>query len=874
MILVTSPMIPRHLPYALLLGGATLAWGSTSLAPIIQAPVTPSNTAQNEPSPTAEEPERETIVASLKAARRHFEAGDSERALRAAEAVRTQSPRRTERAEAWMLSGWIHRDLDQHDLASAAFTQVRLTGTSLSAWASYYEAEQDLIRGRPSVARRECESYRASFSNGPYADACLRIMALGSAVTGDRDAALASARAWDELHPKTPITESIALKTALTRVSSAPAQSASELRKLLADHTIPMVGRRAEAKLLEMQQAGQVSEAYPTHNAFLQQRAQSLLTSYQGPAAWSAFEKLAERAPDDPSLMKWTEASMESFAWSSHRWGLVADAVAEQDPQGKDRNATWKRYRSLWRAGRWEEAAQQARTGLALYGTTRPWKNREETLGHTFLLAGYPDDALPLFETAASKGGSTGRRARFYAGLSAYLNGEPTRSKPHFDSIIDRNLSYTDEALYWRSKVAASMQDSRAAMADQASLIERDPYSWYATLLRQERPSLAQMRPYRRDGHWPTPHTQEDNQALSFLWPSRFETEASGALHPVQTFQTHLDIMNASGPPPTVGWVDNPSLIPTHSIIERMDESLPPSTSTLGTWFSRDASMEILNTLISEHGESWPELHGIRSLTRAGLYDLSGPAFSMLYETRRSARRSSSHPRHRAAKDLQLDQASWRSLAILTGDHEHTARLMHSLVAPLESFDSSESQGLMRLAYPLAHDRHVWEACKRHGIDPFLILSLMRQESLYDATAVSHAGAHGSMQILPRTAHLMALELGDAEFMSPDLEDPAIAIPYGVAYLGLLMERYQGAYPLAIASYNGGPFNVAAWHAARGGDTPLDLWVELIPYRETRGYVKKVSRNYAIYVDLYGPEGAHVKLPEVPISQNPLVVDF
>jgi soluble lytic murein transglycosylase len=168
----------------------------------------------------------------------------------------------------------------------------------------------------------------------------------------------------------------------------------------------------------------------------------------------------------------------------------------------------------------------------------------------------------------------------------------------------------------------------------------------------------------------------------------------------------------------------------------------------------------------------------------------------------------------------------------------------------------------------------VWTASHQHGIDPFLILSLMRQESLYDVTAVSHAGAHGPMQILPRTAHLMALEFGDTEFMSPDLEDPASAIPYGVAYLGLLMERYQGSYPLALASYNGGPFNVAAWHAARGGDTPMDLWVELIPYRETRGYVKKVSRNYAIYIDLYGPKGASVQLPIVPRSQDPTVVDF
>ena len=306
-------MAKRYLPHTLFLCIATLAWGGSSLSTAPSPVASSSDITETDLPPEAPPESLPVFRSTLESARSHFEAGDLERALQVAQSVRVHSTRRAERVEAWMLSGWIQRMSGDPDLASAAFTQVRISGTALSAWANYFEAEQDLIRGRPHVAKRECEAYRSTFPDGPYAGACLRIIALGHASLGNSGAALTVAKEWDRLNPKTPISESIALKSALVQLPNHPQPSVEKLRSLVAKHTLPIVGHVAETTLHDLHQTGTIDTAYPRHNAFMQQRAGSLLTSYRGQEAWSAFEALASRSEDDPRLKSWAEASFERF---------------------------------------------------------------------------------------------------------------------------------------------------------------------------------------------------------------------------------------------------------------------------------------------------------------------------------------------------------------------------------------------------------------------------------------------------------------------------------------------------------------------------------------------------------------------------------
>lgn len=151
--------------------------------------------------------------------------------------------------------------------------------------------------------------------------------------------------------------------------------------------------------------------------------------------------------------------------------------------------------------------------------------------------------------------------------------------------------------------------------------------------------------------------------------------------------------------------------------------------------------------------------------------------------------------------------------------------------------------------YPLAFWSSLQQSAARHRIDPFLALSLMRQESLFDPEALSPANARGLMQLLPATAAAVAARIGRAGPI--DLFDPATNIELGTAHLRELADRYDGDPVRMLAAYNAGADAVAKWDR-RFGDRDRDEFVESITYSETRDYVKKVLSNYRKYQRLYG----------------------
>jgi hypothetical protein len=259
-------------------------------------------------------------------------------------------------------------------------------------------------------------------------------------------------------------------------------------------------------------------------------------------------------------------------------------------------------------------------------------------------------------------------------------------------------------------------------------------------------------------------------------------------------------------------------------------------------------------------------------LASLGLYDLAGPLFAHFYEDWREATRSSRHPHHAVVRMTALRTEDWRALFFHTRDHHHSARFAYGLDRSLSAPEWKEEA--LRLAWPLAHDRFVWRHGRAADIDPYLVLALMRQESTYNAIAMSPVGARGAMQIMPRTGHLLAERTRDMHYTASNLEDPVFAVGYGITYLALLMERFGGTFPLAVSAYNAGPRNVSSWISATELDIPIDVFVEQIPLRETRNYVKQVSSHYATYLDLYAPEGTQLRVPPTPAADKAGVVEF
>jgi soluble lytic murein transglycosylase-like protein len=152
--------------------------------------------------------------------------------------------------------------------------------------------------------------------------------------------------------------------------------------------------------------------------------------------------------------------------------------------------------------------------------------------------------------------------------------------------------------------------------------------------------------------------------------------------------------------------------------------------------------------------------------------------------------------------------------------------------------------------FPYAFSAEVDSVAARTDVDKYLILAIMKAESLFEPTARSPVGAIGLMQLMPYTAYAVARETGDEDFDLSTMTDQRRNIAYGGHYLGRLLKYYRGNVFLVAAAYNAGPQIVDRW-IRRCGQCSLDAFVEEIPYMETRSYVKKVLENYHNYHQIY-----------------------
>lgn len=166
----------------------------------------------------------------------------------------------------------------------------------------------------------------------------------------------------------------------------------------------------------------------------------------------------------------------------------------------------------------------------------------------------------------------------------------------------------------------------------------------------------------------------------------------------------------------------------------------------------------------------------------------------------------------------------------------------------------------LALRFPLQYQDIVRLNAEQKQLDAALIYGVMRQESMLDKEAVSGAGARGLMQLMPETAKTVANALQEP-WMSPDmLFNPEVNIRYGSHYFKSLLEKFSGHAAIAGAAYNAGPHKAVKWLPAML-PVPADVWVDTIPYQETRKYVTSVL-SYAIIYQ-YRLQGNKFKLKDL-----------
>jgi soluble lytic murein transglycosylase len=155
--------------------------------------------------------------------------------------------------------------------------------------------------------------------------------------------------------------------------------------------------------------------------------------------------------------------------------------------------------------------------------------------------------------------------------------------------------------------------------------------------------------------------------------------------------------------------------------------------------------------------------------------------------------------------------------------------------------------------YPLRWWPNIKEEATRHGIDPYLIAGLIRQETVFDPKARSRANALGLMQLLPYVGQDVARKTGNGQITSNDLFNPVLNIQLGTAYVKELMGKFD-RLEYVTAAYNGGETRVRRW-LRENPPSEIEEWVESIPLSETRLYVQGVYRNSRQYQRLYDEQG-------------------
>ena len=206
------------------------------------------------------------------------------------------------------------------------------------------------------------------------------------------------------------------------------------------------------------------------------------------------------------------------------------------------------------------------------------------------------------------------------------------------------------------------------------------------------------------------------------------------------------------------------------------------------------------------------------------------------------------------AQEIAADpgSSSWSALAEaqIYASYGETFRAMRALKRALPYAATSSIQSIPLAYWRILFPEPWWETIQaesaRNNLDPYLVASLIRQESEFNPSAISPANAYGLMQLLPSAGKSIAREEGIRPFQTYQLFDPATNIRLGTRYLRKTLDKFGGVTEYALAAYDAGDDRVRDWQAA-GPYQGMDEFVESIPFTETREYVEAILRNYETY---------------------------
>lgn len=431
--------------------------------------------------------------------------------------------------------------------------------------------------------------------------------------------------------------------------------------------------------------------------------------------------------------------------------------------------------------------------------------------GRTRFLAGDSPVAIQIYLAIADNYdylADAAGEALWRAGYLYGTSGDSTRSREVFTRLADAYPRHelTTNGLF----IAAS-----AAVRDEQWAVAENLYSRIATL------------------------STGDDRAAAYLWVGRlastrgdqgladeaFQLAASAA--PDSYFAARADDFRIGRQP----------LQPPASI--RFNFDINAEVSAAEAWLRQTFSIEQSDDLwrLSDALNVDPHMIRGRELLEVGAFDEAAPEFGALVSQ---------------ARDQRDVLASYQLAIHLRG----LGVYRESIIAAADVIIASNTGTLRaprfiaRMRFPDYYIDLISPVAEERGIDPLLMLSLIRQESLFNTNATAGAGEKGLMQVIPSTAQYIAEQLNWPDYQHSDLFRPYAGVAFGAYYMDEQLELFDQNPIVALAAYNAGPGRAYDWNLLSGGDP--DLFMTTITIDSTRHYVQFIYRNYNIYRELYG----------------------
>lgn len=420
------------------------------------------------------------------------------------------------------------------------------------------------------------------------------------------------------------------------------------------------------------------------------------------------------------------------------------------------------------------------------------------------------------------------------AALKLYLQAELARNvgdENGQDALVQQLMQrypqsrWLEEALYSGGNMYLLRHDSGRAIADYAALVQHFPKSiyapsahWRTAWLNYRTRNYADAARLMDEQIQNYPGGQEIPAAL--YWRGRLYEDVE------HNFAQALNYYNKL----TDAYVNS-----YYAMLARQRIAAIGKREEVAATTALDSVREVDDPeLIDELPENDPHLIKARLLANAALNEYIRPEIA-----------------------LSATSSEWGALAEadIYQSFGETTRALQAMKRSKIPFFALDVDDVPHAYWEILFPRPYWatlrEDAEANGLDPYLVAALIRQESEFNAGAVSRANAVGLMQLLPSTGKGLARKDGVKHFNANQLLDPTVNLKLGTTDLRLAINKYGGQVEYALASYNAGDVPVRQWIATNDYKDVAE-WVESIPYSETREYVQSILRNRELYRAIYG----------------------